>query len=434
MNGRETTGQIPAEEDPGRATHLFFGLCVTICVGFLIWAFFGVLDIVSVAVGEVIPSSQVKTVQHLEGGIVREIMVREGENVKKGQPLVTLETTTSGADLGELRVKATSLKIEAARLEAEIDGLDEPVFPEELKKTYPGLIDQAKNLFEARKTRRRSQLAAKEQAVIQRREQIREISGRLVNTKEGLRLQNKQIDINKKLFKNKLITRYVQLDFLKEASRLKGLVDADEAGLKRAWAALNEAKADLQNTKSTIEEENRKKLEENRIMLGELTQRMQKFEDNLKRTVLRSPVDGVVKTLYTSTVGGVVKAGSPVVDIVPAGDRLVIEARLPTQDIGYIKAGQPVMVKLASSDGRRFGGIDGEVVNVSPDTLITKEGKPYYKVRIETEKSKFQRGELEYRLFPGMQVVTSIRTGTRTVMEYLLGSFLNSAGDAMRER
>jgi len=306
MNEQETAGLISAEEDPGRATHLFLGLCVALCLGFIIWALVGVLDIVSVAIGEVIPSSQVKTVQHLEGGIVREIMVREGDNVKKGQPLVTLETTSSGADLGELKVKATSLKIEAARLEAEIGGLNEPVFSEELKKAYPGLIDQAKYLFETRKTRRRSQLTAKEQAVIQRREQIREISGRLANTETSLKLQEEQITISKRLLKDKLTSRYVHLDFLKEASRLKGLIDADKAGFKRAGAALNEAKASLQNTKSALEEENRKKLEQSRIMLGELTQRMQKFEDNLKRTVLRSPVNGVVKTLYTSTVGGVV--------------------------------------------------------------------------------------------------------------------------------
>ena len=425
---------ITAGEDIGRATRMFLGLCIAVCVVFFVWATVGVLGIVSVAIGEVIPSSQVKTVQHLEGGIVRKIMVREGDNVKKGQPLVTLETTTSGADLGELRVRATSLKIEVARLKAEIGGLDDPAFPEELKKNYPGLISQARNLFAARKTRRRSQFVAKEQAIIQRREQVREISGRLANTKNSLKLQEEQIAISKKLLKDKLTSRYVHLDFLKEASRLKGLIDADEAGLKRAGAALKEAQASLQNTKSTIEEENRKKLEESSITLDELTQRMQKFEDNLKRTVLRSPVDGVVKTLYTSTVGGVVGAGAPVVDIVPGGDRLVIEARLPTQDIGYIKDGQPVMVKMSSSDGRRFGGIDGVVVNVSPDTLTTKEGKPYYKVRIETKKNKFQRGDLEYRLFPGMRVVTSIRTGTRTVMQYLFGSYLNSASEAMRER
>ncbi|MEQ8192993.1 MAG: HlyD family efflux transporter periplasmic adaptor subunit, partial [Rhodospirillales bacterium] len=152
------------------------------------------------------------------------------------------------------------------------------------------------------------------------------------------------------------------------------------------------------------------------------------------RTVLRSPVDGVVKTLYVTTIGGVLKAGSTVVDIVPAGDRLIVEAKLPTQDIGYVRRGQQAQVKLASIDAMRFGNLPGKVVNVSPDTLVTKEGLPFYKVRIETEGDHFQRGDLRYQLYPGMQVMTNIQTGQRTVLEYLLDPFLRSFDEAMLER
>ena len=120
--------------------------------------------------------------------------------------------------------------------------------------------------------------------------------------------------------------------------------------------------------------------------------------------------------------------------MVPLDDRLIVEAKLQTQDIGYIKVGQPASVKLTSSDALRFGGINGSVTNVSPDTLITEQGKPYYKVRIETEKDRFQRGELQYRLFPGMQVIASIHTGNRTVLEYLIDPFLNTMSDALGER
>jgi len=412
--------QPGSEADVGKATHMFLWLCVSICVVFLVWATVGVLDVVSVAMGEVIPSSQVKTVQHLEGGIVREIMVREGETVKKGQPLIALESTASGADLGELKVRTTSLKIEIARLEAEVARKDTPDFPADLVEKYPDIIREAKVLFEQGKKRRRSHLDT-------RREQMREIKARLDNSKNGLKLLQEQIGISEELLKEKLTNRYVHLDLLKEASRLKSQIAEDSAGLK-------EAEASLENAESILDEDALKKMEESRISLDELTQRLQKFADSLERTVLRSPVDGVVKILYTATVGGVVKPGLGVVDIVPGGDRLVIEARLPTQDVGYVKAGQPAMVKLASSDAMRFGGLDGVVVTVSPDTLTTEEGEPYYRVRIETEKSKFQRGEQEYRLFPGMQVMASIRTGTRTIMEYLLDPFLRSAGEAMRER
>jgi len=139
-------------------------------------------------------------------------------------------------------------------------------------------------------------------------------------------------------------------------------------------------------------------------------------------------------TKKIATIGGVLRPGETVADIVPGGDRLIIEARLETQDIGFVQAGQSVVVKLTSADAKRFGNMDGTVTNVSPDTLVTQEGVPYYKVRIETEKDRFQRGDLQYRLFPGMQVVTSILTGKRTVLEYIAGPLLNSMDEAMTER
>ena len=158
------------------------------------------------------------------------------------------------------------------------------------------------------------------------------------------------------------------------------------------------------------------------------------LEDALSRTVLRSPVDGIVKTLHVATVGGVVRAGEPVADIVPVSDRLVIEARLPTQDIGYVRAGQPVLVSLASSDAIRFGRLEGEVVNVSPDTIDTQDGIPYYKVRVETEANQFESGEVIYELVPGVQVACAIRTGQRSVLAYLLDPVMSSVQTALRER
>jgi adhesin transport system membrane fusion protein len=145
-------------------------------------------------------------------------------------------------------------------------------------------------------------------------------------------------------------------------------------------------------------------------------------------------VNGVIKTLYINTVGGVLSPGDVVADIVPVGDKLIIEAELPTQDIGYVSTGQPAVIRLASADAVRYGKLDGIVTNVSPDTLVTQEGAPFYKVRIETKSDHFRKGSLQYQLFPGMQVIASIQTGERTVLEYLSDPFLSSIGDALGER
>ena len=422
------------EEDVQKTTHLFLGLCVLLCASFFVWASVGKLDIVSMATGEVIPSSQVKSVQHLEGGIVRKIAVREGDHVKKGQPLVILEPTASGADVGELQVRLNSLRVTIASLESEAAGLKKPVFPEDLSKSQPLLIKQALEQFDKRKRQRLSDVTSYKEVVLQRRQNIKETSARIKNQRRSYSLLKEQIKISEDLLKDDLTNRYNHLNLLRDGSRMRGKVEEDVAALQRNKSALKEAQAKLENIKNEQAVGIGKKLEEARLNYNKLVQRILKFEDNLSRTVLRSPVNGVVKTLYVVTIGGVLKPGFTVVDIVPGGDRLIIEAKLPTQDIGYVRRGQQALVMMASADAMRFGNLTGKVVRVSPDTLVTNEGMPFYKVRIETEQDHFQRGKLKYQLFPGMQVMTNIQTGQRTVLEYIFDPFLRSFNDAMLER
>ena len=166
-----------------------------------------------------------------------------------------------------------------------------------------------------------------------------------------------------------------------------------------------------------------------------MSERLKKFEDSLERTVLRAPVPGVVKSIHVSTIGGVVKPGDTVVDIVPGEDKLIVEAQLPTQDIGYVQVGQEAILKLNAPSLQRFGHVMGTVVHISPDKLIREEdGQPYYKVRIEPERTYFLREEQRYDVFPGTQIMASIRTGTRSLIEYLLDPFLGDFQEAMRER
>lgn len=423
-----------AVAEAGRTTHLFLGVCLIAVLSFFTWASVSTLDIVSQATGEIIPASQVKSIQHLEGGIVREISVREGELVEKGQQLVVLERTQTTADVGELQVRLASLSAEISRLEAESTGQEKLVFPQDFEAEQPQLVRQTLSFFENRRKAQKNRINSQSEAVTQRRQSINELMARIRNQTKSLKLMEEQIAISNELMKDNLTNRYNHLDLLKEASGLRGQTEGNAAALSRTQSALKEAEAQLAGIRDEFREQASKELEEARLQFNELTLRVRKFRDSLQRTVLRSPVDGVVKSLYVTTIGGVLRPGETVADVVPGGDRLIIEARLETQDIGYVEPGQLVLVKLTSADAMRFGNLDGTVTNVSPDTLVTEEGVPYYKVRIETENDRFQRGDLQYRLFPGMQVIASILTGKRTVMEYLLGPLLNSMGGAMTER
>jgi adhesin transport system membrane fusion protein len=236
------------------------------------------------------------------------------------------------------------------------------------------------------------------------------------------------------LLKDNLTNRYKHLDLLKDQSNLEGGIEEDKVTLTVAEAALAEASAAQKSIRSTFDNDNRKALDDARLSLNELSQRMGKFKDSFERTTIRSPIEGVVKTVYINTIGGVVKPGEPVVDLVPENDRLIVEAKLQIHDIGYVAEGQPAMVRLASADGNRFGGLEGRVISVAPDALLTPDGQPFYKVRIETDSSFFQNKHLRYNLFPGVRVVANIHTGERTVLEYLFDPYLTRLSDAMRER
>ena len=416
------------------SAHMTFFLCGFMVVVFSVWSSVSTLDIVSMATGEVIPSTQVKTIQHLEGGIIREVFVREGENVKQGQLLMKLEPTASGADVSELQVRLRSLRADEARLKALIRGAKQPYFPPDLSKAYPELVRQAKTRFNVLRRRHLGEVVRQQQAVAQRKQEITEIKTRIRSAKAELKPVVEKFKLSKELMKDSLNTKFQVKDLEIRAIQLRGAIDTDQASLKRAKLALREAEAELKNIKNAFDEDNQSKFDEASLNRAELDARVKKFEASLKRTNVQSPVDGVIKTLHVFTVGGVLRPGDPIADIVPAGDRLVIEAKLPTQDIGYVAPGQLAVIKLASADAMRFGGLDGNVVSVSPDTLLSPEGQPFYKVRIETDKSYFESGKLKYKLFPGMQVMASIYTGQRTVLEYVIDPIRFSMSNAFQER
>lgn len=426
-------GYRPSETIPLR-THAVFGLCALMVVSFGIWSAISEIDIVSMAMGEVIPSTQVKTIQHLEGGIVREIKVVEGARVKAGQELVVLEPTASSADVGELGERLVSHRFDLARLGSLLKGSQSLELDPDLVRDRPDLAEAARQRFQADLEKHLSDLKRQNATIVQRRQEIHEITTRIDNAGKSLKLVDEQVKISEGLLKRDLTNRFVHLNLLKEAEELRGAISSDQAALLRAEAALKEAQATLESVQSEFAKETQGQLDEAQLNFRELTQRIQKYRDNLQRTVVRSPVDGTVKTLYVVTVGGVIRPGDPVIDIVPGGDKLIIEAKLPTQDIGYVVPGQAAMVKLASGDAMRFGALKGTVTHVSPDTLQTPDGNPYYKVRIATEKDHFSRGSLVYNLFPGMQVVASIQTGSRTVLRYLVDPLLANLDDALGER
>ncbi|MBF0411680.1 MAG: HlyD family type I secretion periplasmic adaptor subunit [Desulfamplus sp.] len=415
-------------------SQFFLVMAMFTVISLVVWSAYGELDVVSFAPGEVVPSSRVKTIQHLEGGIIREILVKEGEKVKSGQSLVILESTSSNADVAEQTIHLKSLEITIMRLNAEIRGEKNLIIPEEMKKSAPDLARNAVAMFQTRQQRVENQIRVQKELINQYKFQIEEINARLEGNTSMKNFVEEQVGISQKLLQHSLSNRMNHLDLLKQLADIKGQQRVDQASLKKIAASIKEAEGRLALVKNTFIEEAQDELREVQRTAQIIYERLNKNEDSLRRTVLRSPVDGTIKSLLFVTIGGIVPPGGAVAEVVPIDDRLIIEARLPIGDIGYVHTGQPVNVRLTSADGSRFGHINGEVIHISPDSTILEEGPPFYKIKITTEKDYFGKSEKPYNLFPGMLMQCSIITDKRTVIEYLLSPFLLSFETALHER
>ncbi len=431
MDARE---QAIGKAVEARGATILARLLGLLLLALVIWAAVGKLDIVSSAGGEVVPRGKVKAVQHLEGGIVREILVAEGAEVEEGQPIVVLESTASGSGVDELQVRMQSLRVDIARLEAEVQGLQAPSFGEDLVSLCPDRVAQARELFAVRMTRLASEASSLDDRGRQRAQDVAESQARLRNLRKNLELVNEQVALSEELLKDNLSTRYEHLSYLKEQTKLVSAIEEEEAALPRAESALSQAREDARRLRHSFHEDARGKLRDATRELDELSQRMRRMADSLERTVLRSSVRGTVKALHVTTIGGVVTPGMSVADIVPAGGELLVEAKLPVSDIGFVREGQNAVVKLASMDARRYGTLRGRVSTVSPDSFVTSDGGAFYSVHIETTQGYFEGSGDRYALYPGMRVVAYIHTGRRTVLQYLFDPFLDSLGSALQER
>jgi adhesin transport system membrane fusion protein len=391
-----------------RNTSLMF-YCFSIFISVLMtWSFIFQVDIVSNAEGQIIPVGEVKTIQHLEGGIIETILVKESEIVEKDQPLVVLAATASEVDVEELQVRVDSQIIKSIRLEAEINNFDVPIFPTRLRNERDKIVNKSMELYLSRKNNFEGN--------------IKEIDAQIDKSQIDVDILIRQAGMSETLMEEGVTSEFAHLNILKELNTAKGSLEA-----------LIEKR---ENFKNAFVEDAQNELQLAQRELSQSEETMKKLEDNLSRTTIVAPVDGVVKNLFFVTEGGVIKPGGAILDIVPTKDSLIVEAKLPNSDIGFVKPGQSAVIKLSSSDSVNFGQINGTVFQISPDTEEDENDKRivFYKILIETEQSYFQSKDKIYQLVPGVKVLASIHIGERTVANYLLSPFIGSMGQSFQER
>ena len=391
-----------------RTTNLMFYAFSSFMFIIILWAFIFQVDIVSNADGQVIPQGEIKTVQHLEGGIIEKILVKESEYVETGQPLVILAATASEVDVEELQVRMDTQIIKSIRLEAEINNFDTPIFPSKLTKKREKIINKSMELFISRQKNFEGSL--------------KEFDASVEKAQTDVDILLRQAEMSQQLMEEQVTSEFAHLNILKELNNAKGML---EETIEKRENYINQFVEDSRNELQIAQRE-----------LSQSEETMKKLKDNLNRTTITAPVDGVVKNLFFVTEGGVIKPGGSILDLVPTRDSLIVEARLPNSDIGFVQIGQEAVVKLSSADSVNFGQINGRAIQISPDTEEDEDDKRivFYKILVETDQNYFESKGRIYQLVPGVKVIASIYIGQRSVANYLLSPFIDTMETSLQER
>ena len=400
---------------------------------FLAWAYFAKLDQVSVAQGKVVPLGKTKVIQHLEGGIVKAIYVQEGDVVKAGQKLLLLDLGAVGGNRDELQVKLDSELANRARLQAEAEGR-KLSFPRDLEARQPALVDAQRQAYDARQREQQATVSVLKEQVKQKELDIKELLAKKQAMTRNFALANERLKMSSSLLTEGLTSRIDHLKLEAEVEDLSGQLKGLGPALPRAEAAVEEAKKRVAESEEQFRRKARDDLSKSEQNIAQYQEAIAQATKQDNRADIKSPINGIVQKMAVTTVGGVVKPGDPIMEIVPTGDKLVIEARLNPTDRGFIVEGQPAVVKISTYDYSRYGGLDGKVVHVAPDASKDENGAPYFRVVVQTDKTYLGRRKGELPITPGMEATVEIHTGRQSVLDYLVYPVLKLKDEAFRER
>jgi len=432
---RAWTSAELAEGDPGlrRGVHWLLGAIAAFLLTALLWAAFARIDEVTRGEGRVITSSQTQYIQNLEGGIIGEILVREGETVEKGQVLFRIDPTRFASDFRESQQTSHALRARVARLTAEAE--QRPLaIPADLKKDAPTVVANESALHAARQRDLANKNALLREQLAQREQELTEMRSRADRLAEGLQYLEKEIGMTRPLVKDGVVSEVELLRLEREAVRMRTDLDAARLAQPRILSAVEEARRKIADNEYAFRSAAAADLTEARAQLAKLSETLPALEHRLSRTEVRSPARGTVKVIPNKTPGGVVQPGSPLAELVPLDETLLIEARLRPSDIAFVSPGQRAVVKLAAYDYSIYGGLEGRVEYVSADSIQPQQGEPYYIAHVRTETSGLPFQGKILPVIPGMTATVDVVTGERTVLHYLLKPINKARERALRER
>lgn len=419
------------EQSPRGGQQLLWSIALFFAA-MLIWASLAEVDEFTRGEGKVIPSSYVQVVQNLEGGILAELHVKEGQIVKAGQPVLRIDDTRFSSSQREARVTLEQLNAKIARLHAETEGV--PFEIGNVDESLRSAFDEELAVY----TSRQLELSSRHQVLIeqiqQKKQELSELKAKRNQIGRSLKLLESELTMTRPLADQGAISKVELLRLERQVNDLMGDLEGASLAIPRAESSLEEAKQKLSNGELAFKAEAQKERSEVVSELSRLSETSGALDDRVQRTLVRSPVAGTVKQLLVKTIGGVIQPGMDLVEIVPIEDKLLVEARIRPADIAFLHPGQKAKVKFTAYDFSIHGGLDGEVVHISPDTILDEKDESFYLVRVETGASFLGSESQALPIIAGMTASVDILTGKKTVLDYLLKPILKTKQLALRER
>jgi membrane fusion protein, adhesin transport system len=368
--------------------------------------------------------------QALDGGVVSEILVKEGQLVEEGQMLLRMEEIRATSGVRESAAQGFALRARQARLRALAEGATfqppKAASPEEQR-----VVDEERRLYSSKQIELGTMLSINRQQLMQREQELSEMQARRSAAQRGLELAQQELNQTRPLLATGAVSQVDILRLERDVTRNRGEMEQATAQIARVQAAIGEARRKITETELTFRNEARRDMAEGAGKLNALNEGAVALVDKVDKAQVKSPVRGRVQRLLANTVGGVVQPGKDIVEIVPLDDTLVLEARVVPKDIAFIHPGQSALVKLTAYDFSIYGGLDATVENISPDTVVDERGNAYYLVRVRTRKTSLDESK---PIIPGMTAEVDILTGRKTVLSYLLKPVLRAKAYALSER
>lgn len=421
-----------ARRPKGGALLLSFCTCMFFLIA-IVWANFATLDEVTRAEGQIVASQRTQTIQNLEGGIIRAILVREGQVVEKNDPLAQLDNEMAESSYRGALQQSQEHEAAILRLEAELSGTT-PVFPEAMHTNTPQLVSDQMSAFTARQQQYQAELEVLKSQAEQRERDVEEQLSRKRQLDRSLSIAVEQRNMAKPLVERKNYSRVEFLSLEQKVVQLQGDIESLASSIPRSQAAAQEAKQRISFRKAELDASITEEINKRRTELSALKENLSAGSDRVTRTELRSPVRGTVKQIYLHTVGGVVKPGEPIMDVVPLDDTLLVEARVRPADVAFLHPGQKAMVKISAYDFSIYGGLEATLETISADTIEDKRGEFFYIIRLRTKKNALVYHQEELPIIPGMVASVDILTGKKSVLDYILKPILKARQNALRER